>query len=334
MAFRNKFKVKKDIKQQIEKEDAQSSSKNPYLIPYFKLEDGQKLKILFVPFADGSLWKKFSLHGPDMKLRGMDAVGCARENNNDDCPICQKGFDLFSTRGADKDSKEYKAITAEARRWMPKSYIYMSAIVLESPFEIPESPDSNEVKLISVPAAVEEIIRNQIAEGEITNESIIETPFFIKKTVGDNNRANYKTSYFSRNSASDEELEYFDDEDLTVEPIETEDDKYKLSYVDASPEELDEWLEKAEEKDAQQKRTKRNKSDEDDDEEEEDTPKPRTRTKKTTSKKSKPEPEDDDSDDPEPEEEEDDEPEPESKTGKSLTLKEKIAQAKAKKREG
>lgn len=253
MSFRNKFKVKKDIRQQIEKEEAQQGGRNPRMIPYYKMDEGDKMRLLFVPFENGDLWYKTSVHGPNastggIKPRGIDRIGCPREMSGGECSACQKGFDLYAERPDDKKSQEYKELSATAKRFMPKTYTYMSAIVLDSKFEVPESPDGNQVKLISVPEAVEKEIRNMISEGQMDIEDIMETGFILKKTKNDGGFASYETSMFERKPLADDEMAIFEDEDMIIEPLNQYDEELALVIEEPTIEEVEEWLTKAEEK--------------------------------------------------------------------------------------
>jgi hypothetical protein len=92
-----------------------------------------------------------------------------------------------------------------------------------------------------VPFNMRKVIKEAIIEGQVEEDMITSIPFIIKKTKNQGNQAAYDSSYFARETVTDEELEYFDD--LLVE-------QYDYSDLDIIPdstttEEVREWLEKA-----------------------------------------------------------------------------------------
>jgi hypothetical protein len=267
-----KFNVKKDLKESVQKEDA--GGKDPRILPYYNMKTGDKLKVLIVPDVNGEPWANYSLHGPNLKVKGIQAIRCPYKAGAGDCPICSKGFDLL-----DEDK-------AEAKRRFAKDYALASVIVLETPIEIPESDDGNVIKLWHMPYAVQAMIKEQIKEGQITNETLTTTPLVIKKTENKGGNASYEHSFFDRETLDEEEL----DELLEDEVVE----QFDYSKLDdvikpiVDEEELEEWLVKAEEKDSKSKekgsgsgkkrttkslKDRMNKKDSSDEEEEEDTQK-------------------------------------------------------------
>lgn len=240
MSALKKFKLKKDIAKQIAKEDSGNKTDDRF-VPYYSMKDGEKMKVLIVPDSNGDLFKKYSTHGPNLKVRGVGAVGCLYKNHGRDCPACQKGFGLLDLAKETGD-QSYKD---EAKRWFAKDTTVMSVIVLESPVEIPVSSDGNEVKLMYVPFAVEQMIRNALIEGQIDEDELTSTPLWIKRTTNKGGQAAYDTSFFDRKPVSDEELSLFDEDGIVVEPY----DYDNLDIVPDEPteDEVLEWLAKAEE---------------------------------------------------------------------------------------
>lgn len=253
MSVLSKFKVRKDLQQQIEKEDTSSggNKKDDRFLPYYDLKFGEKVKVIIVPDTEGNIWKKFSAHGPNLKVRGTGTVACRYKNDNEECPICQKGFDLLQ-QAKDTGDDKYKD---EAKRWFAKDTTIMSVLVLESPFDVPISPDQNEVKLMYVPYAIEGLIKNALAEGQLDVDSLLSTPLCIKKTVkkGTKDTPDYTSSYFDyRSPVTDDEMSVF--EDSVVE-------QYDYSDLDVIPQtpsldDAEEWLEKAVELDERDKARK------------------------------------------------------------------------------
>lgn len=237
MSVLSKFKVKKDLKKQIERED---NKNDPRLLPYFNLKDGDKMEVLIVPDVNGNIWKQFSAHGPNLGVRTAGRIRCAHESTGDECPACQKGFGLLDLFRETED-ETYKE---EAKRWFSKDYVLCSVIVLDTPIDIPVSDDGNEVKLWYMPFKVVEHIKQQIKEGQIEPEDLTSTPFVIKATKNKGGRASYEHSYFSRQPVDDDVLAAL--EDSVIEPYDYE----NLDLVDPATtgNEVEEWLVSAEEK--------------------------------------------------------------------------------------
>lgn len=244
-----KTKLKGNLKKDIENEN-KSNNDDKRKLNYYSMDDGEKMRILFVPDVHGEFWAKFSMHGPQLKIKGADgkdrgvrgvnAINCCYKSSAEECPACQKGFDLFAKakETGDKDFKE------EGKKWMPKDYTLTSCIYLDSPVEINQDPTGNQVKLFYLPYAVENIIKEAVTEGIIDEDELCSTPFVIKKTKNSGGFPSYENSYFERKLIKDEELEYL--EDMVVE-------QFDYSTLDVIPkntttEELEEWLEDAEAK--------------------------------------------------------------------------------------
>lgn len=232
------LKLKSNLKKQIEDEDKKSGGNDPRMVNFYDLKDGEKMKVLFVGDVNGELWAKFRKHGPNLKVRGLAGIRCAHESSGVECAACQKGFDFLNQS---KEAGDDKSLKDEAKTWFARDYTVMSLLVLESPFEVKESPDKNEVKLMYVPYAIEKIIKEAVTEGVLDEDELCQTPFYIKKTTNQGGYAEYTSSYFARKSVTDEELEYF--EDRVVE-------QFDYSTLDIIPaptteEELADWVVKA-----------------------------------------------------------------------------------------
>lgn len=246
MALKNlKLKLKSNLKQSVEEETAGNSKKDPRILNYYDMKVNEKMRLLIVPDVNGELWTRFRKHGPNMKIKGIGSIRCLHEATGEPCDACQKGFDFLNLEKETGD-KSYKD---DAKRWFAKDYTYMSVLVLDSPIEVQESPDKNEVKLFPAPYAVEKMIREALKEGQLDEDDLCTTPFVLKKTENSGGFADYSTSYFERKNVTDEELEFF--EDRVVEQF----DYSELDVVPAIPteEEMAEWVAKAEEKDEKAK---------------------------------------------------------------------------------
>ncbi len=238
MALQNKLKLKlkSNLKQSIQ-DEGNSKKKDTRILNYYDLKFDEKMRVLFVPDVNGELWLKFRKHGPNLDLRGAGSIRCLHEATGEPCEVCQRGFEYLNLEKETGD-KSYKD---EAKRWFAKDYTHMSAIVLESPMEIQESPDKNEVKIFLVPFSIEKKIKEAINEGQLSEDELCQTPFVIKKTKNNGGFAEYSSSYFERRGLEDGDLDFLDD--LVVE-------QFDYTEIDLLPpvpteEEIDAWLEKA-----------------------------------------------------------------------------------------
>lgn len=242
MAFNLNLNVKTNLKKQIEKEA--SGGRDGRFLNYFDLKKGEKMKVLFLPDANGEFWQKFSKHGPNLKLPGLEPVACPYKAARQECAACQKGFDLLNqAKELGEKTPEGKELKDEAKRWFAKDYTLVQVLVLDTPVEIAEADDGNQVKLMYLPFAIEKIIKNAVVEGIVEEDEISSVPFYIKKTENQGGQAAYTDSYFSpRETVGDDDLAFF--EGLKVEQY----DYSKLDVVpeDASSEEVVAWMEKAE----------------------------------------------------------------------------------------
>lgn len=235
-----KFKMKKNLKAAVEREE-NSGGNDSRFIPYYKMKTDEKMKVLIIPDANGEPWTSYSLHSPNLKLRGLEVIRCPYKAGAGDCPVCSKGFDLL-----DEGEKD------EAKRWFAKDYNLCSVIVIDTPIDIPSSEDGNQIKLFNMPYAVMEKIKEAIKEGQVDEDTLSTTPFVIKKTESKGGQASYAHSYFDFTDRLDEDevMGMFDDDEV-VEQFDYE----NLDIIKEIPEfeDLEEWLEKAEKKDAEKK---------------------------------------------------------------------------------
>lgn len=244
--LKNKLRLKKDLKQQIEKEDTGRKTDNRF-VPYSAMKFGEKMSLLIVPDSNGELWHRYYKHGTNLGVRGLEYPACAYRSSGEECPSCLKAFglkDLEREAKAAGDEKAENAYKKEAQLWFPKEYCVMSVLVLNSPVEVPDTPDENQVKLMYVPVAVQKLITTTIKEGILDLEELTSTPLILKKEKNQNGSADYSQSYFARKPITDDEVAFFDG--MVVEP-------YNYSDIDLTPEptttaEIEEWLELAEEK--------------------------------------------------------------------------------------
>ena len=240
MSLKDKLKVKSNLRDQVEKE-SEGGKKDNRILNYYDLNFDEKLKVLFIPYGEGELWNRYKKHGPNMKVRGLQTIGCLNDDGGPgDCPICQVAYDYLDLwRETDDDS--YKE---EAKKWFPRDYMLMNVVVLDSPISISESDDGNQCKIFMVPRAIEKILTETIKEQKIPQDEIPLTPFYIKKTRNEGGQAAYSASYFDRKVIDDETIEALDE--FMVEA-------YDLKTVDLVPpqptdDELQEWIEKARKK--------------------------------------------------------------------------------------
>tara|TARA_Y100000593_G_scaffold37982_1_gene73706 strand:- start:136 stop:1134 length:999 start_codon:yes stop_codon:yes gene_type:complete len=235
MALSNlKLKLKSDLKKTVE-DSSQGRKNDMRLLNYFDLKDGERMRILLIPDINGELWAKWKFHAGGKDMKGVKPIRCKHEALGEECPVCQEGFklnDAFNDTG-DKSYKE------AAKNWWGRDRTLMSCLVLESPCDINQTEDKNEVKLFIVPYGIESRIRNAIMEGEIDEDLLFQTPFVIKKGKNSGGFASYDDSYFARNTVTDEDLEYFEDRVIEQFDYSTIDLIHEVPDDDA----YDEWVE-------------------------------------------------------------------------------------------
>ncbi|MBG24107.1 MAG: hypothetical protein CMF22_11730 [Idiomarinaceae bacterium] len=239
-AMRNN--VKKNLREDIEAANKKGKRKDPNALNYYDLKDGEKMTVLFVASEQtGDIWFRHGLHGKG--LRGIDRVRCPRieSGGTDNCPICEYGFALNAEykEGGSKDP----VLRERYRTFLGKDQTAMQCVVMESPMEISQSPDGNQVKMFIAPKGIVDQITNQIVEGQLDEDDIVTTPFTIKKTNNGGGFPKYDDSFFARKPIADADLEAFDDK-----VIETWD--FRAEGTPEIPKQLDEeglkeWLEKA-----------------------------------------------------------------------------------------
>lgn len=238
--LKNKLKLKKNIREQVEKEDQKSGGPDKRFLNFYDLKQNEKMSVLIVPDPNGELWVKYKKHGPNMGIRGLETVGCAYHAAGQDCPACMKGFELLELAKETGDDNYKK----EAKKWFARDYTVMNVIVLDSPIDVVEADDGNQIKLMYVPFAIEKLIKEQIKEGILDEDELVSTPLVVKMDKNGAGFADYSSSFFSRKAVTEEELEVFDD--FKVEPY----DLMNLDIIPEAPstEEVMEWVEKAEQK--------------------------------------------------------------------------------------
>jgi hypothetical protein len=239
-----KLKMKKSMKAQMESEQS-SSKKDPRFLNYYDLKPNEKMSVLLVPFEEGEMWVRYKKHGPNLKVkgrnvRGVGDINCSHTSSGEQCPACQVGFDL-SALAKETGDNSYKV---EAKKWFAKNYFLMQCIVLESPCEIQQTPDGNEVKLFLVPYGIEKEIFKNVGEGLIDEDDIPLTPLVIKKTMN-GEFAEYDSSYFARNKVDEETLESLEEGVVNLYSI--KDLTGDIIPEPTTTEQVQEWLDVAEE---------------------------------------------------------------------------------------
>lgn len=233
MGFKNKKAMnlrEKFIQEQEDKKNKRSGGNtDKRFLNYFDLEEGQKMTIRLLPDGgdSGEYWLEYSTHGSKLKVRGVDSIACAYTSSGEECPACQKFFDLW-----EEDNKD------EAKRWGKKETIIAQCLVVDSPIEVNETEDGNPVKLIYLPFGVRDMIKEQIIEGQIEDPSDFE--LILKKTKNSGGYAAYDKSYFDMKSEplSDEIIEMFDSGELELFDLSEE------LPAATTTEDVDEWMDK------------------------------------------------------------------------------------------
>lgn len=124
--LKNKFKVNKEKTA----ESIGSETKENFLKSY-KLENG-KNKARIVPFEDGSIVKKVSVH---MNL-GIPFL-CPKKHNNTECPTCEFGWELYNKAGK-KHTKDEKGND------ISKAFLSQDKYVFQMVFRAKEEADIKE----------------------------------------------------------------------------------------------------------------------------------------------------------------------------------------------
>lgn len=225
----DKSKLKDVVQQQ---QESKSKNGDKRYLNYFDLKAGEKLTVRFLPDQEtGEYWASSNSHGGNLNIRGLRKIACRRDHN-EDCPVCDYSYGLYEN-GDD-----------ESKRWMRSEKFIAQCIVVDQPkgFEIVESEDGNNIKLVSLPWAVLLELRKNITEGLV--EDPMDYDFVIKKEEK-SGRANYKSSYFGRDEEpfTDEMLEEFGKEGMMLYDL--------MAELPETPslQDVNEWLEKAQAKD-------------------------------------------------------------------------------------
>lgn len=234
------LKLKTSLKSAIQKEEATNNApkNDPRWLPYYNLDAGQKITVLFLPCKTGEhLWATNNVHGPRFRDRdgkrvwGVPKLSCSRLAGDGECVVCNKMFDAYR-EGAKDDGNRLQVTTTHT----------MQVLVLESDIEIPVNEDGNAVKLFNVPSAVIEMVKQSILEEQLSEEDVLTTPYVIRMSKNGKNNS-YDTSYFQRKTLSDEEYE----EELSkFDVIEQYDlGSSELTYNSPNTAEQEKWLEDA-----------------------------------------------------------------------------------------
>jgi len=238
------------LREKLLKDDEEKKSKkgggDKRFLNYFDLKENGKMTIRLLPDAGdtGEYWSEYEIHGGGLKLRGLDNINCSYSSSGEDCPVCQHSWGYHND-----GNKE------EAKRWRSNSKHLAQCIVMDSPIEVNETDDGNPIKLINLPYAVYEILKEAVIEQQV--DEIMDTDFIIKRTIGSNGYPAYDKSYFARKEEplSDEIFEAFDSGELVLF------DLFAESPDVTTTEDMDKWLDKAIEVDTKASRRSTSRSD-------------------------------------------------------------------------
>ena len=207
-----KTKLKKDLLEKSFEKNSGGGKRadDPKLLPYYKLNTGEKMQVVLIPDEEGNLVNTFSMHGPNMKNASVGKVECVYRRDKTPCPACAHGYQM------------YQDGNSESKKWLSKDYYVAQCVVVDSPLELPELEDGNQVRIVYLPKGVFEKIEESYKEGII--EDPTEHILVIKKTEGSGGNPSYDNSYFNPKPLSDEIIEAFDGEvikpfDLVAEGI-------------------------------------------------------------------------------------------------------------------
>ena len=212
-----RLKMKTSVREQIEREERPAKRPTDLrVLNYHDMKDGERMELLFLPWEDGTFWKEYKVHGPNISdskgryISGVKNVGCTHEIGQK-CPGCQMGYDFLDLRKSTGDEQ----YLVEAKKWFGKDYRLMQCIVLNSPVEVNQDPDGNRVKLVSMPYGAFKTVRSGIVDGVIDEEEISTTPFILKKEHPEGKKfASYDGSYWARKPIDPSELADIPDEEI------------------------------------------------------------------------------------------------------------------------
>lgn len=187
---------------------------DPRILNYFDMDFGGKMKVLFLPSKNGEFFRRVHTHGKRTDLQNvrLEHYQCPRQMLQEECSICNNMFDLYrEAKNYEKSNpKMYTELRQLAGRMQTTEMFMIQCIVLESPVEMRQTDDGNEVRVLFAPRAIREEIEKNLNSGEINEETFSLYPFIIHKQKRDNSTyAEYSSSLFSRNQVTDQELSYF-----------------------------------------------------------------------------------------------------------------------------
>lgn len=221
-----KNKLNTGIRERLLKQQEESGGKNdPLYLNYFDLEIGQQMEILLLADDSGELFYEYSTHA--VKRVGTKTIQCCYAASRVPCAPCQYGFSLYQDGNKD-----------DSQQWRKKNHMLAQCIVLKSPIDIPETEDGNMVKLIHVPFAISEMIKDGMINGTVSDPT--QKVLVIKKTKKNANSqyAAYDKSFF-KNESPELPAEFIEAYDAGL--IVARNLKEHLPPV-ASEDELKEWL--------------------------------------------------------------------------------------------
>ena len=199
------------------------------ILPFFNIDFGEKMEVIFIPYEDGDLFKHFKKHGPNMGIASVGSIECAYHARGESCPACAEGFSHV------KDGKA----TDMSKKWMPKDYYVAQVVVVDTPVEIPQLDDGNQVRVFYMPYAVMEKIMESYQEGIV--EDPTEHIFCIKKSKNQGGRPSYANSFFRPQPFGDDVTEAFEDQKLELHDLK----ELEIEPKEATVDEVEEWVEKA-----------------------------------------------------------------------------------------
>lgn len=159
---------------------------DPRFVPFFKLNDAEKMTVRFFPITEEDLFVSYKVHGPKLKNKEIQGIRCSRDSGDSKCAVCEFTYGLWQT--GEEDQKN------EAKRWFPKETFLGTCVVLESDIEVPDTEDGNPVKLIYLPLSIKEKLEVGIISGLVDDPC--DRDFVIFATKKPNQYASYDNSFF------------------------------------------------------------------------------------------------------------------------------------------
>lgn len=248
----SKNKLKSNLREELEaKEDGKGKnnrSDDPRYLPYYKMEERETMKVVFVADPRGELYDSYAKHGSNINVQGVKTINCCYTSSGESCPVCQMGWEHYQADGKDSEM---------AKMLQKREHFITQCIPIETNLDIPDTVDEEGnlttiVKLMALPFKVKEKIDEAIIGGEVDDPT--ELVFVIKKNKNKGGYATYENSYFLHKDL--EEVvpqEIFEAVDAGLaEPYNLEDELPEPT----TSEELQEWLDDALEKIAKANETK------------------------------------------------------------------------------